>query len=468
MRDKPIGTYIILFLPWLFSLLFDFYPVISYLIAWFGSFFIFYITLTGKLRALPTDRTIPEQLMRPIFLVQIVFAGYMCLTSIFYFLDTLGYRDFKKTLSFFLVDQNKLLLTAQCQRYYCLGHAAFAAGILIFMRYPVKQIYYIEKEKLANLLFVFALATFPISTLFLIVPGLSQFYYQLSSLSFIAGTMALAFAIPLQKVTNTVICGFLYFFNFYQALVSGYKEPIIISVLVLGVFLYPTYKKTVTFIFLPMLFGLFMLLPTYNRVFRQNSWGNSTSGDAASKMALEAVISGKSADEDDTNWGFFVSRLSEIDMFTLFLKSTPSHIDFYGFKLVKQSLVVIVPRVFWPTKPITEDLIMERVYNAGVINRASDVSAKPAFIVDAYLSGGAAGVFICLFIYGAVAQLISLQAEKLFGGYVLGTALIFAGLFQILWRGISFEFIINSVFWSYITMFIIFKIFRTYNILKVL
>ena len=45
------------------------------------------------------------------------------------------------------------------------------------------------------------------------------------------------------------------------------------------------------------------------------------------------------------------------------------------------------------------------------------------------------GVAVFLFIYGAVAQLISIKAEELFGGYILGTALIFSGLFQILWRG---------------------------------
>lgn len=86
--------------------------------------------------------------------------------------------------------------------------------------------------------------------------------------------------------------------------------------------------------------------------------------------------------------------------------------------------------------------------------------------MDAYLSGGALGIILCLFAYGAIAQLIALQAEKLFGGYILGTALIFSGLFQIMWRGLSFEFLINSVFWSYITMLIIHKILTATHILQ--
>lgn len=153
-------------------------------------------------------------------------------------------------------------------------------------------------------------------------------------------------------------------------------------------------------------------------------------------------------------------------MFTRFVQSTPEKVDFYNLKLLKQSAIVLVPRIFWQDKPITEELVMSRVYDAGVINRGSNVSAKPAFIVDAYLSFGGIGVFIFLLIYGAVAQLISLKAEKLFGGYVLGTALIFSGLFQIMWRGLSFEFIINTVLWSYVSMLIIQKILIATRVLK--
>ncbi len=462
MNEKPVGVYVILFFPWLLAMLFNPYPVTSYFISWLGSIFIFYISLTGKLKPIPTDRSIPAQLMRPIFLAQIIFAGFMCLTSIFYLFNTLGYEDFKKINDYYLVDQEKLKYVAQCQRYYCLAHASFVSGILIFMRYPVVHRYKVDKSKIPNLLFVFAIITLPVSVAFKYLPGLSQFYYQLNSLSFIAGTLALAYAIPLQKVNNTLICIALYLFNFYQSLISGYKEPIIISVLVLGIFLYPNYKRQVIFTFVPLLFTLFMLLPAYNRAFRQSAWAEGTTNEDASKVALKAVVSG----DDDSNWEFFVYRLSEIEMFTLFVKSTPDKIGYYGLQLVKQSFMAIIPRALWPSKPVTEEMIMERVYDANVIYRGADVSAKPAFVVDAYLSGGSLGIFISLFLYGAIAQLISIKAEQLFGGYILGSALIFTGLFQILWRGLSFEFLINSVFWSYITMLIILKIFKLYKILE--
>jgi len=463
-KENNYAKILLLFLPWALAMLFSAWPVGSYFIAWLGSFFIFYVTLTGKIKALPDDRTIAEQLMRPIFIVQIIFAGYMCCTSIFYFLSLMGYEYLTKVNTVLALDESALQIAAQCQRYYCLAHAAFVSGILIFMKYPAHSKYYIEKEKLANLLLQTALITFPVSLLFLKLPGLAQFYVQLGSLSFIAGTLALAFAIPLRKMGNTMICAALYLFNFYEAFTSGFKEPIIISILVLGIFLYPSYKKFVTVTFVPLLLLLFIYLPSFVGSLRQNNWAGDENKDDAAAIALDAALNQDS--DDNSNWGFLIYRLSEIEMFTKFVKSTPTNVDFYGTDLIKQSAIAIVPRILWPEKPITEDLIMERVYAAGVVNRNSNVSAKPAYVVDAYLSYGAIGIFIYLFVYGAAAQIIAIKAEKLFGGYILGAALIFSGLFQIFWRGLSFEFLVNSVFWSYVTMIIVFKILRSKNILK--
>ena len=458
-----LGKLIVLYIPWIASLFCAFSPAISFIIAWLGSFFIFYVTFTDKIRPMPKDRSFAEQIMRPVYIVQIIFAGYMCCTSIFFFLNLYGYQSFENNFTAFVVDQSKLELAAQCQRYYCLGHAAFVSGILVFMNYPIEKKYFIREDRLANLLMLIALISFPLSILFLTLPGLSQFYFQLSSLSFISGTLALAFAIPLKKMANTLICLFLYVFNLYQATISGFKEPVIISVMVLGIFLYPNYKKIVTVTFIPALLLLFVFLPAYVNSFRQNAWSGEETAENASQIALNAALAD---DEGTTNWDFLVYRLSEIDMFTIYVKSTPNEVDYYGFQLLKQCAIAIVPRIFWPDKPITEDLVMQRVYDAKVVSKNSNVSAKPAFIVDAYLSGGTAGVFMFLFAYGAVAQLIAIQAEKLFGGYVFGTALIFSGLFQIFWRGLSLEFLVNAVFWSYMTMLVIFKLLRSRNILE--
>ena len=463
MNNKGVERYLVLYIPWLLAVLFRWDPILSYFIAWLGSFVIFYLTLTGWVKPIPKDRRLSEQLMRPLCLMQIIFAGFMCCTTIFYFLNTLGYENFEKTNVYILTDNNKLILIARCQRYYSLGHAAFVTGILLCMNYSEPKKYYIEKNTLANLLLRIALISLPVAVIFTRLPGLSQFSLQFNSLSFIAGTLALAFAIPLKKSLNTIICLVLYAFNFYQAFTSGFKEPIIISVVVLGIFLYPNYKKLVTITFGPLILGLFLILPSYVSNFRQNAW-SGTDADESSQLAIDAVLNDE--DIDDSNWAFFVYRLSEIDMFTTFVQSTPKTVDYYGTRLLKQSAIAIIPRAVWPGKPITEDLIMERVYKADVVMRGSNVSAKPAFIVDGYLSGGLIGIFISLFAYGAIAQLISNKAEHLFGGYILGSALIFSGLFQIFWRGLSFEFLINSVFWSFVSMIILHRILLRIKILQ--
>lgn len=451
------------FIPWLLSLLLSADPISSYIVAWAGSFFIFYITISGKVKPLPDDLPISEQIMRPIFLTQLIFAGYMACTSIFYFLEVLGYRNFELPGAFFSIDPDELELVAKCQRYYCLAHASFITGILLVMDYSKPSKYKLAIKDQATFMMGFALITLPLSTAFLILPELRQFYFQFNALSFIAGTLALAYAIPLRKVGNTAICLFLYISNFTQSLLSGYKEPIIISVLVLGIFLYPFYKRTIILTFVPILFSLFIILPAYNQIFRSQAWTGEESAETASENAIASVLNAET--EDSTTWGFLTGRLSEIQMFTNYVKTTPFPTDYYGFELVKQSITVIIPRAFWPSKPITEDMVMERVYNAGVVDRGSHVSAKPAFVVDSYLSGGTLGVFLSLLIYGLIVQLVSMKAERLFGGYILGTALIYSGLFQIFWRGLSFEFITNSVFWSFVSMLIIFRVLRMLNLL---
>jgi hypothetical protein len=464
--SKPFERYLLLYLPWALAALFNDDAVISYFIAWIGSFFIFYLIYSGWIKPLPTDRPIAEQLMRPIFLVQIIFIGYMACSSIFYFLNLLGTDQPLAPGISSNIDDAKLALAAQCQRYYVLGHAAFATGVLGSMRYPIKQKFKVDSVKLANILMVMAVVFLPVSILAQNINGLYQFAGQFNSLSFIAGTLALAFAIPLNKGFNTLFCLLLYLVNFYQALTSGFKEPIIISVLVLGIFLYPNYKKIVTLTFIPAMIVLFLLLPTYNTVFRSNAWGDNVNAEDAYKMALDATLNTDEETKDETTQNFLVYRLSEMSMFVTFLQSTPQYIDFYGFKLIEQSIEAVIPRVFWPGKPITELMVMERVYDAGVAYRGSTVSAKPAYIVDGYLSGGAVGVILSLFIYGAAAQLISQKAEQLFGGYILGTALVFTGLFQIFWRGLSFEFLLNSVFWSYITMLLLHSVLKARHILE--
>jgi hypothetical protein len=457
--------YLLLYVPFLLAWIFLQQTHVSYLIAWGGSFYIFYLSYSGIIKSLPKDLNIFEQLMRPIFLMQVIFAGYMCCTSIFYYINAIGYEYFDYTGNNVMFKNDLYENIAKCQMYYVLGHAALTHGILFNMNYPVQKKYNLETPSMSNLLLGISVVCLPIGYAFGKVGALSQFSVQLTGLSFVAGTIALAFAIREQKKTNFLFAGALFVSNLMNALVSGFKEPIIICVLLLGVFLLPIYGKKIVPIFIVLLIGLFFILPTFIGNFRSLA-SKGLSAEEVRNKSLNAVLNSNEEELKGNNWDFLIYRFSEIDMFIKYSNSTPNYIPYYKTQLVKDAAISITPRFFWPSKPVIEDMVMQRVYNAGVIDSGAIVSAKPAYIVDCYLSFGLIGIWIGLFSYGTIAQWIANKAEQLFGGYFMGSAVMFAGLFQIFWRGNCFEFLVNAVFWSVVTMYIFHYVFKAKGILE--
>lgn len=459
--------YLFLYVPFLLALLFENKPHVSYLVAYAGSYFIFYLSYSGHLKKLPNDLPIAEQLLRPIFLLQIIFAGYMACTSIFYYLNALGFQYGNYVGSKFFRGDIVYTAIAKVQIYYVLGHASLVHGILVGMRYPIKKKHTLFTHSMSNLLLAISLVCLPLSYAFGRIGGLNQFSIQLSGLSFVAGTIALAFSLREKKKTNILIAGALFGINLMQALGSGFKEPIIIAVLLLGVYLFPIYGKKIVPIFGVLLVALFFILPTFINNFRQLASSGYTAMEARDQ-SIDVLLE----DEDlvtnlqDDNWAFLTMRLSEMDMFIKYTNSTPYYVPYYHFTLVQQAFKTLIPRALWSAKPDMEMQVMERVYKSGVIQRGMSVSAKPAFIVDCYLSAGMLGIFIGLFLYGYIAQWIANKAEEYFAGYFLGTAVMFAGLFQIFWRGNSLEFMFNAIFWSFITMYIIYVILKARGILS--
>ncbi|MDQ1141874.1 MAG: hypothetical protein EOO20_13245 [Chryseobacterium sp.] len=466
MKNTKHIYYFLLYLPYLLSWALKSSSHTSYLIAWLGSFFIFFVCYKGIIKQLPNDIPILEQLLRPIFFLQVIFAGYMACTSIFYYANTLGYEYFSYVGNRSFLSDDIYESIAKCQRYYVLGHAALTHGLIAGMDYPQKKVYRIYAPSVSNLLLGISIICLPLGYLFSKIGALNQFSIELSGLSFVSGAIALAFAIRENKRVNLWASAGLFALNLLSALSSGFKEPIIICVLLVGIFLLPVYGKKVAPVLISVLIVLFFVLPTFIGNFRRMvSEGVDTT--TARNESLDKIIQSDNLIDDlqEDNWAFLTGRLSEIDMFIRYTKSTPYFVPFYKSKTVTDAIKTILPRFFWPGKPDVEQLVMTRVYTAGVVDRQSIVSAKPAFIVDCYLSYGAIGIWIGLFLYGYIAQRISLLAEEMFGSYFMGTAVMFAGLFQIMWRGNSFEFLFNSIFWSLVTMFIFQKVFKARGIL---
>jgi hypothetical protein len=190
-------------------------------------------------------------------------------------------------------------------------------------------------------------------------------------------------------------------------------------------------------------------------VVRGLNWQGNVEASEAAEVALERVLSNDTP-MAKVNWRFLTNRFSEIGMFTDYIDYVPEERPYYGLTLVGHGAMGIVPRVVWSGKPDMERLAMERVYEAGVVEEYSSVSAKPKLVVDAYLSGGTFGVFLGCLLYGMLASWASRLAERWFGGYLLGSGLVYTALFKVFWLTNSVEYFFNTVFWSFLLMAFLF------------
>jgi hypothetical protein len=197
--------------------------------------------------------------------------------------------------------------------------------------------------------------------------------------------------------------------------------------------------------------ALLTILPTYAGILREMTWEGNVRAQEAAEVALERTLEGD-VNLARQNWTFLTNRLSLIKMFTEYLENVPEHHPHYGMEIAKNGIMGVVPGAIWPGKPRLERLAMERAYENGVVSRTSTVSAKPPFIFDAYLSFGALGVLFWCFVFGAIASFASRLAERWFGGYLLGSGLVYTALFRVFWKGPAFEYFFNPVFWSFLVM----------------
>lgn len=457
------------FLLWLIAEFVITDPVLSYFFAWLSSFFIFYWTIFSQFRYINNDLPATEQILRPIIIIQLIFAGFMCCTSLFYFLNHLGYRYFEKVNPTLDIPNAETYLIAQCQRLSLLAHAALVTGIILLTKKKDgnQRRYLLSSEiNKDTFLGLFSLTIFGAGVLFKYSSGFQQFSGGLISMSVFSGTFVLVKGIVYNKKKLLYIGGGLFFSNFLQASLSGFKEPILMSVIILGCLLFPIYKRLTIFVGLPLLYGLLYILPTYVGIIRAQTWSGDQSAEESRSVAFDTLLNEENAEDiKDTNWAFLTDRISEIGMFTKFVDNTPKVIDYYGMDIVVGSLYALIPRVLWAQKPVTEQVSMERVYAAGVISENSVVSAKTRPVVDAYLSFGTIGVFVFFILIGLIAQYFCNTCENLYGGYQYGTMIIMGTFSDTLWRGNNFEFMFNSLFYGFIMVLIVHSVLKALSIL---
>lgn len=455
MIDRLIANFYklpILFLPWLLTLGFS-DPVSIFFIAWFGSLFILFLSMSGILIPLPTDRKWTNQIFRPIFLTQGLFIGFTCITPIFYFADHMGFI-FMNWFPDRVTSPDELIYLAECQSLYLLGHTGYALALLLFSNYSPKPKWKLNIQSQSKLLLLLAFVLIVIAFIFSFFQGFDQFTVKFAILGYVSSIFCLGLAINEKNRQMIFISSLIVTISLISSFFSGSKEDSIVIMIILGLILFPVFKLKIVFPGLILIVLWFSYVPVYTNTMREYSWYGGYDKLEASKIAVEEISNLTSEQFQEQNWAFFTGRFSEVSMFEIFRRNTPEVIDFYGFSILNNAAVALIPRPLWPGKPNTELVAMERVYEAGIVERETNVSAKTHYFVDAYLSFGAPGVFVFLFIFGALTASASVFSENLFGGYYWGSAIMFTGLFRILWTATSFEFAFNAIFYSFLLVYI--------------
>jgi hypothetical protein len=375
-----------------------------------------------------------------------MFFGLFCFGSVFYMWSLSSAGEMTQRIE-------EIYRTAAAQRYYLLAHAAFVHGILVFTGYRRSGEWSVEVHMPMSKLFLYAAgASFALAYLMNMLPGLGQFAGKFQYLTVAAAILGTAYAIRNGYLSMVAIGSGIYGYMCVVAVLSGWKSKIILLVGLLLLALYPHYKKSVLVVGAGAAVVFATLLPAYNGVFRQLSWRGEQSAQQAAQVAISRVMSGE-VDVRRESWRFLRNRLTTVSLFTDYIRSTPSRHSYLGLATTKQALYAIIPRVLWPGKPNTEELVMQRVFERSQsIRRFSQVSAKPTVVVDGYLAAGGLGVWLACFLLGGIASIASRYAERWFGGYVIGGQLVYTGLFARILFATSFEFLLNALFWSFVLM----------------
>lgn len=459
-RSGSLLGYLMLLAPYGLATAVASMPLASYLVAWLGSWMILVLTLGGYVRPLPGGSAF-DQVMRPIVLTQLLFAGYNFMSSVFYVADLNGFFYLQRITT--VIPPGAMEVTAQAQRYYVLAHGSIAVGMLAAMDYRRSGEWAVRP--LPNP----ALTALWVSLFCLVVGkvlgGRSQFGIRIEQIGLVASVLSLGLAIPTRRAGTMLLGLGIYGLNMTSAFLSGWKEEVLVMVLLLAVFVYPYAKRTVT-IGAPIVMVLLLaFLPTYVDVVRGMSWSRDKTGsqearassDEAASVALDVMQSGE-IDIAENNWEFLTHRLSQISMFVKYItvveatNAKQPNGGYYGTQILEQTVGNLIPRAFWEDKPVTEEMVMERVYAADVVSENSTVSAKPQYVVDGYLSWGALGVLLSGLAFGLIASWASRACERWFGGYFWGSGLIYTAMFAVLWKGSSFEYFFNTILWSFVLL----------------
>ncbi len=434
-------------------------PILSYMISWGGSLFL--LLYSNYINYLKSNKKI--RFFSPLVLGQGLLWGYTAITSIFYFLDNLGYEFFEKVgyPNTYVIED-----LAKSQNIIVLAHAAYLTG---FFFKKIRQISPEEQQYQINIFpeDYLKISIYATGLAFVIsFTPFAQLSSYLAVFSTICAVKYFGYALSYQHLAFK---GFLYFAGIMiLGFLSGMKENTLFPLIYLAIILFDKYgvPKTSAF-FLPLIVLYFYFIPTMNVAIRQASWyGNMGAVETLSTLQNDELFNEERI--KNNNWEFLCTRMSEISMLNIYIESVPKNRPYYEFEIIKYGIQSMVPRFLWPGKLSPDVTAQRRAIENGALtlNNANDfTSAKPQTIADAYMSFGYISVVFIFVLFGFLAHYFAYILElKL--GYEIGLSILYYSLFAVLTKGGCFENLFNTTFFGYILIFVAIKVLSQFHYIE--
>ena len=415
----------IVFVPSLLGLLWQDDTWLSLVWSFAGSLLIAGTAQTSWFSQSSGDLPFTHRLLRPMFMYHFFFVGYHVLGGVVNALDLAGYTIGGTSSG---QSEYELSLNATAQGLMLLAQASVTAGMkLAGLRYgPPKYVIALLPPYGLLALSLICLVVANTLSSFATLSNLNEKILQIASTAVL---VEITFAISRRNFKNAAWAISLLCLNLLSQTLSGWKGLSLWTMITLGALLYPLMPRRVLFGGVSFVLFWLLYLHPFGLALRPLLWYEGVDRETAIPQSMDETLSMSFDKRLENVWTLMTGRVNDLYQFRKYLEFVPNFRPYFGIDLLVQAHIALVPRILWPDKPDLEILAMQRVYEAEIAREGSALSAKSNFYQDAYLSWGWSGVLIACVILGFLAMFISRICEQMFGGYEIGTCLIFTSLF---------------------------------------
>lgn len=445
------------FAPWVAGLAWTEDPLVSVLWSLAGSVLIAGLAQTRWFRSPDDGASWSERLLRPSATWHLFFVAFHVAGGLASALATAGLGPFGPAES---AGDWELAETARAQRLMLLAHAGVTAGMrLVGFAYPPPR--YLVRPLPPYFLALAGAVALAAGAALTRLPLLSNAGYRLEALGTAAVLVEVVLALGRPRRQGVWLAGTLLAAAVVRQALSGWKGPVLYTALFLSLLVFPRAPRRSL-----LAGGVFVLVWAlyfypFGIVLRWMTWYQEVPQEEAIRISLDQALALTMEERLEHSWLVLVERASELWAFRRYLEYVPGQRPYYGLELVAETAMGLIPRALWPGKPDLEVLAMQRVYEAGVTREEAVVSAKANYYQEGYLSAGAWGVLTSALLFGMVMMGISRLCESLFGGYAIGTGVVYTGLFTLTFSFAGpFSFVVGATVMSLVVALAIFGLGR--------